>query len=71
VRMKAVRLWKDEGWREISRRRPFRADLVEQAKEYREKMLEAAVELDDDVMAAWLDGKEPDEATISACCARR
>jgi elongation factor G len=36
------------------------AELVEQAKEYREKLVEAAVELDDDVMAAYLDGKEPD-----------
>ena len=27
-------------------------------------MLEAAVELDDDVLAAYLDGKEPDEATL-------
>jgi elongation factor G len=40
------------------------ADLVDKAKEYREKMLEAAVELDDDVLAAYLDGKEPDEATL-------
>mgnify|MGYP002714166561 FL=1 len=39
-------------------------DLVEQAKEYREKMVEAAVELDDDALAAFLDGKEPDEATL-------
>ncbi len=28
------------------------ADLVDQAKEYREKLIEAAVELDDDAMAA-------------------
>src|SRR5438876_5678920 len=40
------------------------ADLADQAKEYREKLVEAAVELDDDVLAAWLDGKEPDEATL-------
>src|SRR6516165_4944001 len=40
------------------------AELAEQAKEYREKLVEAAVELDDDVMAAYLDGKEPDEATL-------
>src|SRR5208282_4698365 len=40
------------------------AELLEQAKEYREKMIEAAVEMDDDVMAAYLDGAEPDEATI-------
>jgi elongation factor G len=40
------------------------ADLADQAKEYREKLVEAAVELDDEVMAAYLDGKEPDVATL-------
>jgi elongation factor G len=40
------------------------ADLVDQAKEYREKLVEAAVELDDEVMAAYLDGKEPDVPTL-------
>src|SRR5664279_5227495 len=40
------------------------ADLGDKAKEYREKLLEAAVELDDEVLAAYLDGKEPDEATL-------
>jgi elongation factor G len=40
------------------------ADLADQARDYREKLVEAAVELDDDVMAAYLDGKEPDEATL-------
>jgi elongation factor G len=40
------------------------AELAEQAKEYREKLIEAAVELDDDVMAAYLDGKEPDVPTL-------
>jgi elongation factor G len=40
------------------------ADLKDQAKEYREKLVEAAVELDDDAMTAYLEGKEPDEATL-------
>ena len=40
------------------------ADLADKAKEYREKLIEAAVELDDDAMAAYLDGNEPDEATL-------
>jgi elongation factor G len=30
-------------------------------------MIEAAVEMDDDVMAAYLDGEEPDEATLKRC----
>ncbi len=40
------------------------ADLVDQAKEYREKLIEAAVELDDDAMTAYLEGTEPNEATL-------
>lgn len=39
-------------------------DMLDQAKEYREKLVEAAVELDDDALAAFLDGVEPDEATL-------
>ncbi|MEA3023830.1 MAG: elongation factor [Alphaproteobacteria bacterium] len=63
VRMKGV-VWEDEGLGAKYHDIDIPADMVDQAKEYREKMVEAAVELDDDVMAAWLDGKEPDEATI-------
>ena len=40
------------------------AELADQAKQYREKLVEAAVELDDDAMTAYLEGKEPDEATL-------
>jgi elongation factor G len=40
------------------------AELLDQAKEYREKLIEAAVELDDDAMTAYLEGKEPDQATL-------
>src|ERR1700730_7820186 len=63
VRMVGV-VWDDEGLGAKYHDVDIPADMVDQAKEYREKLLEAAVELDDDVMAAWLDGKEPDEATI-------
>ena len=40
------------------------ADLADKAAEYREKLIEAAVELDDDVMEAYLEGEEPDVATL-------
>jgi elongation factor G len=40
------------------------ADLRDQAVEYRQKLVEAAVELDDDAMTAYLEGQEPDEATL-------
>jgi elongation factor G len=40
------------------------ADMKAKADEYRAKLVEAAVELDDEVLAAFFDGKEPDEATL-------
>lgn len=39
-------------------------DMLEQAEEYRAALIEAAVELDDDVMAAFFEGNEPDEPTL-------
>src|ERR1700754_1503242 len=63
VRMKAV-VWDDESLGAKYRDEEIPADLLDQAKEYREKMIEAAVELDDDAMTAYLEGKEPDEATL-------
>ncbi len=63
VTMKGI-IWNDESLGAKFDSIEIPADMLDQAKEYREKMVEAAVELDDTVMAAWLDGKEPDEATI-------
>ncbi|HWM49252.1 MAG TPA: elongation factor G [Xanthobacteraceae bacterium] len=63
VRMKGV-VWEDEALGAKYHDIDIPADLVDQAKEYREKMVEAAVELDDDAMTAYLEGKEPDEATL-------
>src|SRR5882672_5942801 len=63
VRMKAV-VWDDEALGAKYHDEEIPADLVDQSKEYREKMIEAVAELDDDVLAGFLDGKEPDEATI-------
>ncbi len=63
VRMKAV-VWDDEGLGAKYHDEEIPAELLEQAKEYREKMIEAAVEMDDAVMAAYLDGVEPDEETL-------
>ena len=63
VRMKAV-VWDNEALGANYHDEEIPADLVELAAEYRHKLLEAAVELDDDVMSAYLDGKEPDVATL-------
>ena len=62
--MKAV-VWDDESLGAKYHDEEIPADLLDQAKEYREKMIEAAVELDDDAMTAYLEGKEPDEATLN------
>src|SRR5271155_3200598 len=63
VRMVGV-VWEDEALGANYHDVDIPADLLSQAREYREKLIEAAVELDDDVMAAYLDGHEPDEATL-------
>ena len=61
--MKA-RIWDDESLGAKFEDIEIPAELLDQAKEYREKMIEAAVEMDDDAMSAYLDGHEPDEATL-------
>ena len=66
VRMKAV-IWKEESLGAKFDDEEIPEDMLEQAKEYRLAMIEAAVELDDDAMADYLDGNEPSEAVLKAC----
>ncbi len=63
VRMKAV-VWDDEGLGAKYHDEEIPAGLKDKAVEYRIKLIEAAVDLDDEAMSAYLDGKEPDEATL-------
>jgi len=42
-------------------------DMVDQVEEWREKLIETAVEVDDDAMEQYLEGNEPDMDTIKAC----
>ena len=63
VRMKAV-VWEDEGLGAKYHDEEIPADLLDKAKEYRLALIEAAVEMDDDAMAAYLDGQEPNEETL-------
>ncbi|TAL83161.1 MAG: elongation factor G [Beijerinckiaceae bacterium] len=63
VRMKAV-VWEDEALGAKYHDEEIPAALLEKATEYRQILIEAAVELDDDAMTAYLDGAEPDEATL-------
>ena len=63
VRMKGV-IWDDESLGAKYQDIEIPADLLDQANEYRDKMIEAACELDDDAATAYLEGKMPDEATL-------
>jgi elongation factor G len=66
VQMKAI-VWKDEKMGAEYELQDIPADLADKAAEYREKLVETAVEQDDDVMEAYLEGNEPDEATLRRC----
>ena len=63
VRMKAV-VWENENLGANYHDEEIPADLLDRAKEYRIAMIEAAVELDNDAMSAYLDGDEPSEETL-------
>src|SRR5499433_2295679 len=63
VRMKGV-VWDDESLGAKYHDIDIPAEMADDAKKYREQMVEAAVELDDAAMTVYLEGKEPDEATL-------
>jgi elongation factor G len=66
LKMKAL-IWRDESlgakWDEVE----IPADMKEKAEEYRTKLVETAVEQDDAAMEAYLEGNEPDHATLVKC----
>jgi elongation factor G len=66
IKMQSI-IWKDESLGAEFEYGDIPADLQERAAEYREKMIELAVEQDEAALEAYLDGKEPDEATLKAC----
>jgi elongation factor G len=63
VRMKGV-IWEDEALGANYKDIDIPAELADQAQEYRDIMIEAVCELDDDAATAYLEGKMPDEATV-------
>jgi elongation factor G len=66
IKMKAI-VWNGEQLGANYEETDIPANLKDQAVEYRMKLLEAAVEMDDDVMTAYLDGKEPSDADLRRC----
>ncbi len=63
VRMKGV-VWDEDTLGASFRDIDIPADLLDKAKEYRDKLVEMAVEVDDEAMEAYLEGNEPDEAKL-------
>lgn len=66
LKMKAL-VWKDEALGAEFSEIDIPADLAEKAKEYRVKLIETAVEMDDQAMSDYLDGKEPSIETLKKC----
>ncbi len=56
--------WKGDDLGASWTRQPVRDELKAQAEEWRGKMIETAVEMDDEAMEAYLEGEEPDVETL-------
>ena len=63
IKMKAI-VWSGEALGASFSEEEIPASLLDQAKEYRNKLVEASVEMDDEAMMAYLDGQEPDDVTL-------
>ena len=60
-------VWDDSGQPENFEVVDIPADMVDQVEEYREKLIELAVEQDDDVMMQYMEGEEPSMEDIKRC----
>jgi elongation factor G len=63
IKMKAI-VWNGEALGASFEEKDIPADLLDKAVEYRGKLIEAAVDMDDAAMEAYLDGTEPDAETL-------
>ncbi len=66
IKMKSI-IWKEETLGAEFVEQDIGDDFADQAAEYRKKLIETAVELDDEAMEAYLEGVEPDTETLIAC----
>jgi elongation factor G len=66
ITMKSI-IWKDESLGAEFVIGEIPANMKDRAAEYRAKLVETAVEVDDAVTEAYLEGNEPDEATLRRC----
>ncbi|MBM3582732.1 MAG: GTP-binding protein, partial [Alphaproteobacteria bacterium] len=66
LKMKAL-IWQDESLGAKFDEKDIPANMLDQAKEWRTKLVEAAVEFDDKAMESYLEGREPDVDTLKKC----
>ncbi|MFQ5765758.1 MAG: elongation factor G [Rhodospirillales bacterium] len=66
IAMKAI-IWKDETLGAEYETVEIPDDLATDAAKHREKLIETALEHDDQALEAYLEGTEPDEATLRKC----
>ncbi len=60
-------IWDDSGDPHNYRLEDVPADMADKVEEYREKLIETAVEQDDDLMEAYLEGEEPSIDDLKRC----
>ena len=60
-------VWDDSGEPENYEIQDVPADMVDQVEEYREKLIETALEQDDDLMGKYLEGEEPSIDDLKVC----
>ncbi|AZL84041.1 elongation factor G [Aliivibrio salmonicida] len=60
-------VWDDTGLPENYEITDIPADMVDQVEEYREMLVETAVEQDDDLMEAYMEGEEPTIEQLKMC----
>ena len=60
-------IWDETGQPENYKVEDVPADMVDDVEAYREQLIEMAVEMDDDVMMAYMDGEEPSLEDIKRC----
>ena len=66
VKMQAV-YWENDDLGAKFSYKEIPADLVDQANDYRAKLVEKAVEMDDDALEKYLEGEEPSEEVLKKC----
>ncbi len=66
LKMQAI-IWKDENLGAEFEYVDIPADLADKAAEYREKLVETAIEQDEELLEAYLEGNEPTEDQLKAC----